>query len=87
MSVNIGGKGFIGVWEIQSWNKIGTKMFSKDIVTSFAISHDGKWLGLYVLGFQIRHIQLGLLLVIYSSYDIDKIYVMQWKCLRGYISY
>jgi hypothetical protein len=67
MSGNVGGKGFVGVWELGGWTKIGRKMLMKDAITSLAISYDGKWLGLYVLFIiSVGHIQITFRLAIYS---------------------
>lgn len=44
-----GGKGAIGVWDMEAWNKVGIKTISQDPITSFSTSHDGKWLAMYVL--------------------------------------
>ncbi|KAI5073312.1 hypothetical protein GOP47_0011325 [Adiantum capillus-veneris] len=46
LTLSKGGVGAIGVWVMDTWNKVGIKTFSKDPITSFAISDDGKWLAI-----------------------------------------
>jgi hypothetical protein len=84
MSGNVGGKGFIGVWELEGWTKIGRKMLMKDAITSLAVSYDGKWLALYVLFMiSVGHIQLGFLFVTYSKLMLKNRNMVQWGCLWG----
>ncbi|MCO5559608.1 hypothetical protein L7F22_013209 [Adiantum nelumboides] len=46
LTMSKGGVGAIGVWVMDTWNKVGIKIFSKDPITSFATSHDGKSLAI-----------------------------------------
>lgn len=46
ITITKGGKGTVGVWDMEAWNKVGIKTFSKDAITTFATSHDGKWLAI-----------------------------------------
>lgn len=46
ITITKGGKGAIGVWDMEAWNKVGIKTISQDPITSFSTSHDGKWLAI-----------------------------------------
>eukprot|EP00250_Pteridium_aquilinum_P018120 c23954_g1_i1 orf=147-1349(-) len=58
ITITKGGKGAIGVWDMEAWNKVGMKIFSKDPITSFSTSHDGKWLAIGSVGGDIRIIEV-----------------------------
>lgn len=41
-----GRRGYVGVWNMVDWSRIGAKKLSDDPITSLAVSRNGKWMGL-----------------------------------------
>lgn len=45
-SLCTGKKGYIGVWNLSDWSKVGYKKFSDVPISAFAVTRDGKFLGM-----------------------------------------
>jgi prolactin regulatory element-binding protein len=46
VSITKGRRGYVGVWNMVDWSRIGSKKLSDDPITSLAVSRNGKWMGL-----------------------------------------
>ncbi|KAH7441392.1 hypothetical protein KP509_03G036100 [Ceratopteris richardii] len=70
LTITRGGEGSgIGVWDMEAWNKLGIKTFSRDPITSFATSHDGKWLAIGDAAGVIRLIEVKKMQISQTTTD------------------
>jgi prolactin regulatory element-binding protein len=51
-------KGFVSVWDMTNWERIGAKKFVEEPITSFAITHHGRRLALGTRGGHIHIVEI-----------------------------